>query len=69
MSRVYDKQGKPLKTYDKDGNEVSVISTIQSTHEWCLQYKETLLAERIAIIEAVAIAGMIVVRIIERTKK
>lgn len=66
MSRVYDKKGNKIKTYDKHGNEISVISTLQATHEWSLQYKETLLAERIAIIEAVVIAALIAERIIKR---
>lgn len=69
MSRVYDKKGNKIKTYDKHGNEISVISTLQATHEWSLQYKETLLAERIAIIEAVAIAALITMQIAERIIK
>lgn len=69
MSRVYDKKGNKIKTYDKHGNEISVISTLQATHEWSLQYKETLLAERIAIIEAVVIAALITMQIAERIIK
>lgn len=64
MSNVYNKHGKKIKTYNKNGEEIGVISTLQATHEWSMQYKETLLAERIAIIEAVALAGLIFERFI-----
>jgi hypothetical protein len=50
--------------YNKNGEEISVISTLQATHEWAMQYKETLIAKRIAIIEAVIILGLIMERLI-----
>lgn len=65
MSNVYNKKGERIKTYNKKGEEVSVISTAQAIHEWTLQYKETILAERIALIEAVIIAGIIAEKIIK----
>lgn len=64
MSNVYNKHGKKIKTYDKYGNETAVISTVQAAHEWAKQYKATLQAERIAILEAVVILGLIVEKLI-----
>jgi len=64
MSNVYNKNGEKIKPYNKNGEEISVISTLQATHEWAMQYKETLIAKRIAIIEAVIILGLIMERLI-----
>lgn len=68
MSRVFDKNGNRLKTYDENGREVSVISTLQASEEWSKQFQETLLAERIAIIEGIAIVGMITLQLMRRMK-
>lgn len=65
MSNVYNRKGEKIKTYNKAGEEISVISTLQANHEWALQYKETILAERIALIEAVIIAGIIAEKLIK----
>lgn len=68
MSRVFDADGNRLKTYDENGREVSVISTLQASEEWSKQFHETLLAERIAIIEGIAIVGMITLQLMRRMK-
>lgn len=64
--KVFDKDGSRIKTYDKKGNEISVISAIEANNEWCLQYAETIRAEKIAIVEAVTILVMVLVMIFEK---
>lgn len=62
MSRVFDKNGNRLKTYDENGNEVCVISTLQADEEWMKQYEQTRLVEKVAITEGIAILGLIAVQ-------
>ena len=69
MSRVYDKHGKILKTYDKHGNEVCVISTLQASEEWSKQFQETLLAERVAVIEGACLLGLIAMQVVVMIRK
>lgn len=64
MSRVYDKDGNRIKTYDKYGNEVCVISTFQAHDEWAAEYERAQALEKIAVIEAVAIVAIIAKEII-----
>ena len=56
---IYDKDGRKMKAYDKDGREICVISTWQAEEQWREQYEQTMLAEKVAIIEALAIVGLI----------
>lgn len=68
MSRVFDADGNRLKTYDENGREVSVISTLQASEEWSKQYEETVRAERIAIVECIVIVGLITLQMIRRAR-
>ena len=69
MSKVYDKDGNRIKTFDKHGNEISVISTTQNTLEWYEQYRQTLLAQKIALAEAVTIAGITIALIVKEIRR
>lgn len=69
MSKVYDKDGVRIKTYDADGHEISVVSTWDADAQWREQYEQTLLAEKVAIIEALAIVGLIAAQIINKIRR
>lgn len=69
MSRVYDKNGNKLRTYDENGREVSVISTLQASEEWSKQFHETLLAERVAVIEGACLLGLIAMQVVVMIRK
>ena len=69
MSRVYDKNGNRIKTYDKHGNETCVISTFQAHDEWAAEYERAQALEKIAVIEAVAIISLIAMKIVTFCKR
>lgn len=69
MSKVYDKDGVRIKTYDKDGHEIGVVSTLDADAQWREQYEQTLLAERAVIIEAVAIVIMLAAQLFKTIRR
>lgn len=54
------------KFYDENGKKAAAVSTVQATHEWALQYRQTLLAQRIAVIEGLIILAFIALFVAER---
>lgn len=66
MNRYDDELEFKQKFYDENGNEAAAVSTLQAQHEWCLQYKQTLLAQRIAFVEGLAILALIALFVAER---
>lgn len=66
---IYDKHGNKMKAYDKDGREICVISTWQAEEQWREQYEQTILAEKVAIIEALAIVGLIAAQIMNKIRR
>ncbi len=69
MSKVYDKDGVRIKTYDADGHEIGVMSVLDADAQWREQYEQTLLAERAAIIEAVAIVIMLAAQLFKTIRR
>ena len=66
---IYDKDGRKIKAFDKEGNEICVISTWQAEEQWREQYEQTILVEKVAIIEALAIVGLIAAQIINKIRR
>ena len=54
---------------NKNINKVSVISTLQASEEWSKQFHETLLAEKIAVIEGACLLGLIAMQVVVMIRK
>lgn len=65
---IYDKDGKRIKAFTADGHEIGVMSVLDADAQWREQYEQTILVEKTAIIEALAIVGLIAALIVKEIK-
>ena len=66
---IYDKEGNRIKAYNADGHEIGVMSVMDADAQWREQYEQTILVEKAAIIEALAIVGLIAALIVKEIQK
>ena len=58
--QCYNKKGKKIKVYNEDGGEISVMPTIQATHESAEEYRRAERYKKAIIIENIAISIMLI---------
>lgn len=61
--QIYDKSGNPIKAYNSYGEEISVVSSMQSLMEEAAEIKRTRCVEKLSLLELCIIISLLIWKI------